>query len=67
MTRQEVLRKLDAILAKAEQERMFGSIEITIRGGRATVISRTETDRLDGEMTQNGRNAAEPSDGSKTR
>ena len=47
MTRQELLKKLDALLAKAETERMFGAIEITIRGGRATVISKTETDRLD--------------------
>ena len=47
MTRQELLKKLDALLAKAETERMFGAIEIIIRGGRATVISKTETDRLD--------------------
>ncbi len=47
MNRQEVLRKLDALLARAESDRMFGSVEIIIRGGRATVISKTETDRLD--------------------
>jgi hypothetical protein len=47
MNRAEILKKLDAILENAERDRMFGCVEITIRGGRATVISRTETDRLD--------------------
>ena len=47
MTRPEVLKKLDALLADAERNKAFGSIEVTIRSGRATVITKTETDRLD--------------------
>jgi len=49
MTRQELLRKLDVVLEKAERDRAFGSIEIELRGGRPTVLRKTETDRLDGE------------------
>lgn len=52
MDRTTLLRKLEAILAKAEQERTFGSIEIELRGGLATVIRKVDTERLDkGETT----------------
>lgn len=52
MNYKDVLKKLEAILVKAEQEKMFGSIEIIVRGGRTTVINKTETDRLDnGEIS----------------
>jgi hypothetical protein len=43
----EVLKRLEVLLQNAERDRMFGAIEITLRGGRATVITKTETDRLD--------------------
>jgi hypothetical protein len=43
----EVLKRLEVLLRNAERDKMFGAIEITIRGGRATVITKTETDRLD--------------------
>jgi hypothetical protein len=47
VTRPELLKKLNDLLEKAEKENTFGCIEIELRGGRATVIRKTETDRLD--------------------
>jgi hypothetical protein len=50
----EVLRKLDAMLTKAEQEKTFGCIEVELRGGYVSLIRRTETERIerpDGETT----------------
>jgi hypothetical protein len=49
MTRPELLKRLDTLLEKAEKETTYGCIEIELRSGRATVIRKTETDRLDGE------------------
>jgi hypothetical protein len=52
VTRPDLLKKLNDLLEKAERENTFGCIEIELRGGRATVIRKTETDRLDnGEIT----------------
>jgi hypothetical protein len=53
MDRAALLRKLEAILVKAEQEKTFGAIEIELRAGRATIIRLTTTDRLEeaGERT----------------
>jgi hypothetical protein len=50
----ELLKKLEAILDDAEHRKMFGAIEIEIRGGRATVIRKTETDRLEHYDESNG-------------
>jgi hypothetical protein len=50
----EVLKKLDGMLAKAEQEKTFGCIEVELRGGHVSLIRRTETERIerpDGEIT----------------
>jgi len=50
----EVLRKLDGMLTKAEQEKTFGCIEVELRGGHVSLIRRTETERIerpDGETT----------------
>ncbi len=54
MTRPEVLKKLDSILAKAEQEKTFGCVEVELRGGHVSLIRKTETERIerqDGEIT----------------
>ena len=54
MTRPDVLKKLDGILAKAEQEKTFGGIEIELRGGHVSLIRKTETERIEraeGETT----------------
>jgi hypothetical protein len=47
-------QELNAVLDEAEQQKLFGSIELEVRGGRITVIRTTKTDRFDtGEQTQN--------------
>jgi hypothetical protein len=52
MEKPELLKKLETILDDAERRQMYGSIEIQIHRGKATVIRKTETDRLDnGEQT----------------
>jgi hypothetical protein len=47
MSRAESLKKLDAILAKAEIDRVYGSIEIELRAGRVVIIRKTETERFE--------------------
>ena len=47
MNRADTLKRLDAILAKAEQERTFGSIELDLRAGRVVIIRKTETERYE--------------------
>jgi hypothetical protein len=54
VNRAEVLRKLDGLLAKAEQDKTFGCLEIELRGGHVSLIRKTETERIerpDGETT----------------
>jgi hypothetical protein len=63
MTRQEVLKKLDGILAKAEHDKTFGSLEIELRGGHVSLIRKTETERIErpeGETTQTASHAHKP-------
>jgi hypothetical protein len=56
MTEQTPRQKLDALLNDAERTRLFGSIELEIRGGRITVARITKTDRFDtGEKTHEQR------------
>lgn len=47
MTKNLLLKKLDAILTTAEQERMWGNLEIEIRNGVAVVIRKSTTEKLD--------------------
>ncbi len=47
MTRPELLNKLDRMLATAEREKMFGSIEIELRAGQVCVIRKLETERIE--------------------
>jgi hypothetical protein len=47
MNRPEAMKKLDAILAKAEAERTYGSIELDLRAGHVVIIRKTETERFE--------------------
>jgi len=47
MTRQALLTKLGAILNSAAQAHTWGQIEIELRDGEATLLRKTETERLD--------------------
>ena len=47
MNRPEALKKLDAILTKAEAERTYGSIELDLRAGHVVIIRKTETERFE--------------------
>lgn len=53
MTHLELMRKLDEVIADAEKARLFGTIEIEMRSGVATVLRTHKTERL-GE-TPNGK------------
>jgi hypothetical protein len=46
MTKHALLKKLDAMLSVAEQERMWGNVEIEIRNGLPTVLRKLTTERL---------------------
>ena len=47
MNRTEVLKKLDGILAKAEQDKTFGCIEMDLRAGHVVILRKTETERFE--------------------
>lgn len=47
MTRNALLKKLETMLASAEQERMYGQIEIEIKDGEPTLLRKSATERLD--------------------
>ena len=47
MVRTALLKKLETMLATAEQERMWGQIEIEIKDGEPTLLRRAITERLD--------------------
>jgi hypothetical protein len=52
MTKPDLIKKLDALLEQLERERAYGSVELEIRGGRASIVRVTKTERLDqGETT----------------
>jgi hypothetical protein len=46
MTKAALLKKLDTMLTTAEDERMWGNIEIEIRCGLPTVLRKLTTERL---------------------
>jgi hypothetical protein len=41
-----LLKKLEAVLEEAERTRLFGTIEIEMRSGQATVLRTLKTERL---------------------
>jgi hypothetical protein len=47
MTRADVLKRLDAILAKAEQDKTYGGIEMDLRAGHVVILRKTETERFE--------------------
>jgi hypothetical protein len=52
MNRTESLNKLDAILARLEADRTYGSIEIELRAGRVVIIRKTETERFEDQTRE---------------
>jgi hypothetical protein len=46
VTHRELLQKLDEVIAEAERTRLFGTIEIEMRSGQATVLRTLKTERL---------------------
>jgi hypothetical protein len=52
MTRNALLKKLDAIMADAERSRMWGQLEIEIRDGEATLLRKSTTEKLSMENTR---------------
>lgn len=46
MTHKELMQKLDEVIAEAERTRLFGTIEIEMRSGLATVLRTLKTERL---------------------
>ena len=50
-------QELNDLLDDAEKQKLFGSIELEVRGGRITVIRTTKTDRFDtGEQPNANKN-----------
>jgi hypothetical protein len=47
VNRAEALKKLDALLAKADQDRTYGSIEMELRAGQVVILRKTETERFE--------------------
>lgn len=49
MTKTALLKKLDAMLTTAGEERAWGQIEIELRDGVPTLFRKTITERLDSD------------------
>jgi hypothetical protein len=47
MNRAETLKRLDTILAKAEADQTYGSLELELRAGHVVIIRKTETERYE--------------------
>jgi len=52
MNRPEALKRLDAILADAETDKVFGSIELELRAGRVVIIRQTKTERYEDQTRE---------------
>ena len=46
MTKNALLKKLDAVMAEAERSSMYGTIEIEVRAGEGVLLRKTSTERL---------------------
>lgn len=49
MTKDALLKKLDAMLTSANAERLYGQIEIEIKDGEPSLLRKTYTERLDSD------------------
>lgn len=47
MTKNALLKKLDAVMTDAERSGMWGEINIVIRNGEATVLRTMKSEQLD--------------------
>jgi hypothetical protein len=55
MTKTALLKKLEAMLTTAENERMWGNLEIEIRDGIAVLVRKSSTEKLDGTIMEKTR------------
>jgi hypothetical protein len=46
VTTPELLKKLEEVIGEAERTRLFGTIEIEMRSGQATMLRTLKTERL---------------------
>ena len=49
MTKNALLKKLEAVMTDAERIRMYGEIQIVVRNGEATVLRTMRSEQLDAE------------------
>ena len=49
VTKDALLKKLDAVMSDAARTRMYGEIEIVVRNGHATVLRTMRSEQLDVE------------------
>jgi hypothetical protein len=49
MTKNALLKKLDAVMTDVERSRMYGEINIVVRNGEATVLRTMKSEQLDAE------------------
>jgi hypothetical protein len=47
VTKQELMKKLDAVVAKAENDRMYGAIELEMRDGRCVILRTVNTEKFE--------------------
>jgi hypothetical protein len=49
VTKTDLLKKLDNMLAQSDREKTWGQIEIELRDGQPTLLRKTSTERLDAD------------------
>lgn len=49
MTKNALLKKIEAVMTEAERLRMYGEIQIVVRNGEATVLRTMRSEQLDAE------------------
>ena len=54
MTKDALLKKLDAVMTDAARTGMWGEINIVVRDGKATVLRTTRSEQLDTEKNSCG-------------
>ncbi len=54
MTKEALLKKLDAVMTDAARTDMWGEINIVVRDGKATVLRTTRSEQLDTEKNSCG-------------
>ena len=58
MTNNALLKKLEAMLAQAERERMYGQITLEIKDGKVDLLRKNTTEKIESierEQTRHGR------------